>query len=116
MRKTGFGILLAIATTLGAANCTRSEASGGAPIKVRADENGFTPPASVTIAKGQPSALEFTRTTDSTCARQVVFPDLNIKENLPLNTPVKIALPAGDAKTFAFQCGMAMFKGSVVVQ
>lgn len=96
------------------AACNKSEAAGGG-LKVIADEKGYTP-SSVTIPKGQPATIEFTRTTDKTCAREAVFPDLNIKKDLPLNTPVAVSVPAGEAKTYTFQCGMAMYKGSVVVK
>lgn len=115
MTDKRLGILLAIIATLMSASCTKSDASEGGAIKVTANETGFAP-ASITVAKGRPATIEFTRTTDETCARQVVFPDLNIKEELPLNTPVKVTLPAGDAKAYGFQCGMAMFKGSVVAK
>jgi plastocyanin domain-containing protein len=93
------------------AGCSKTSSN----VKVTANENGYSP-SSVTIAKGQPASIEFVRTTDKTCAREVVFPDLNIKKDLPLNTPVTVTLPAGEAKTYTFQCGMAMYKGSVVVQ
>jgi|SRR5579872_5571942 len=79
------------------------------PIKIVADENGYTP-STVTIAKGSPATLEFVRTSDKTCATEVVLPDLNVNKPLPLNTPVDISVPARDAKTYAFACGMGMHK------
>ena len=84
-------------------------------IKVTADEKGYTP-SSVSVTKGQVITLEFTRTTDTTCARNVVFPDLNIKKDLPLNTPVSVSVRSDETRTYTFQCGMAMFRGSVVVK
>jgi len=101
-----------IVIVLVAAACAKSS---GAAFKVTAHENGYSPTA-ITIAKGQPASIEFVRTTDKTCAREVVFPELGIKKDLPLDTPVVVTLPAGESKTYTFQCGMAMFKGSVVVQ
>jgi len=88
------------------------------PTCVVADEHGFTP-SSVTIPKGAPGSkatLTFTRTSDETCARDVVFPDLSIKKPLPLNTPVTVEVPSDAEKTLTFQCGMAMYKSSVVVR
>ena len=87
----------------------------GAVFKVIADDKGYTP-SSVNVKKGEPVTIEFTRTSDSTCAREVVFPDLNIKKDLPLNTKVAVIVPADSARKYTFQCGMAMYKGSVVVQ
>lgn len=78
----------------------------------------------VTSAGFQPSRLDlgsersivFRRTTDSTCATSVVFPGLGIEKPLPLNTDVAIDLPPGTKGELAFQCGMGMDRGKVVVR
>jgi Cu(I)/Ag(I) efflux system membrane fusion protein len=84
-------------------------------IRVVVDSQGFAP-GSIEVKKGQPITLEFVRTTDGTCAKEIVVPALNVRKPLPLNTPVDIPIPADEAKTFAFACGMGMFKGSVIVR
>lgn len=84
-------------------------------IAVRADEKGFTP-SHVSVEKGKPLTLIFTRTSDETCARDIVFPDLGIKKPLPKDTPVRVDLPTNENRTFTFQCGMGMYKSQVVVQ
>ena len=129
MRRTMKAMVLAAAVASMAA-CDRAEtASHGFPasgtsaaaspvpsaIKIVADEHGYTP-STVSVAKGFPITLRFIRTTDKTCATQVVFPELNVNKPLPLNTPVDIAVPAGDARTYAFACGMGMHRGTLVVQ
>jgi len=83
-------------------------------VAVTAGEKGFEP-SSVTFAKGAPASLVFTRTTDDTCAREVVIPDLNLKKDLPKNQPVAITIPTDKAQTLTFQCGMGMYKSSIVV-
>lgn len=83
--------------------------------RVIADEKGFTP-NSITIAKGETATLIFTRTTDKTCARDIVFPELDINEPLPLDEPVKLEIPTDEARTLTFQCGMGMYKSSLVIQ
>jgi plastocyanin domain-containing protein len=90
-------------------------ASSPTTIRVTVDSQGFTP-SSIEMKKGQSVTLEFVRTTDGTCAKEVVLPALNIKKPLPLNTPVDVPVPSNEAKTYAFACGMGMLKGSVVVR
>ncbi len=86
--------------------------------KVTVGEHGFQP-TSLKIPLGPAGAtvpVTFVRTTDETCAKEVVFPDVGIKKELPLNTPVTIDVPADSSRTLMFQCGMAMYKGSLVIR
>jgi hypothetical protein len=87
-------------------------------LRVIASEHGFNP-SSLTIAKGAPGSmatLSFVRTTDQTCATEVVFPDLDIKKALPLNEAVVINVPSDAGRTLTFQCGMGMYKGALLVR
>jgi plastocyanin domain-containing protein len=84
-------------------------------VSVIVGDNGFVPSA-INATKGQPLTLEFKRVSDKTCATQVVFPELNITKDLPLNSAVSISIPTDQARKLAFQCGMGMFKSSVVIQ
>jgi plastocyanin domain-containing protein len=88
--------------------------SAGGPVAITADDKGFKP-SSVKIKKGAPATLVFTRTSDDTCATEVVFPQLDIKKDLPKGQPVSIAVPTDKEQTLTFQCGMGMYKSSVVV-
>ena len=47
--------------------------------------------------------------------REVMIPDLNIKKDLPLNTPVEIPVKFDKEGKVGFQCGMAMVKGTINV-
>jgi plastocyanin domain-containing protein len=85
-----------------------------APVAITVDADGFKP-SSVTFKKGTPGTLIFTRTVDDTCATEVVFPQLDIKKELPKNTPVTIVVPTDKEQKLTFQCGMGMYKSSVVV-
>jgi len=108
-----FFTALAFSMTLA---CNKSDAAGkqgAGGTSVIADDHGYTP-SSIDVPVDKPTAVTFTRTTDDTCAKEVVFPELKINEPLPLNKPVTITIPAGPARTLTFQCGMGMFKGKVV--
>jgi plastocyanin domain-containing protein len=87
-------------------------------LRVVAGEHGFSP-SSLALPKGAPgskASVTFVRTTDDTCATEVVFPDLNVKKDLPLDTPVTVDVPTDSARKLTFQCGMAMYKGALVVR
>jgi plastocyanin domain-containing protein len=117
-RVVGWGLRGAAAFALlpALAACGKSESK--APLAdVTASEHGFSP-ASVKLPGGGPGShmpVTFVRTTDKTCATEVVFPDLKIEQKLPLNQVVSVDLPTDAPTTLTFACGMGMYKGSVVV-
>lgn len=97
------------------AGCGKDGSSGAdGTFRVTADDDGFKP-SSVTVKKGAPATLVFTRKTDQTCATEVVFPELGIEKDLPRGVPVSIEVPTDKARTLTFQCGMGMYKSAVVV-
>lgn len=120
----------ALLCTFALGACSKSGGKSGAPepevaippappgvqqTKVIVDDKGFTP-SRVEVQKGKPASLVFVRTTDDTCAKEVVFPDLKLEKELPLRTAVNIEVPTAEARTLTFQCGMAMYKSAVVIQ
>jgi len=118
-------LVLGVAAVLGLVACDKKADPVGADaapvavadkgaIAVVVDSDGFKP-SSVKLKKGTPATLVFTRTTDETCATEVVFPQLDIKKDLPKNTPVTITVPTDKEQKLTFQCGMGMYKSSVVI-
>ena len=96
-----------------AANAQRGPTPGQSA-KIEVSDKGFEP-ADVKLKAGVAARLTFVRTTDKTCATEVMFPALKIKRALPLNQPVDIDfIPARNVDA-SFACGMNMFKGAVVV-
>jgi plastocyanin domain-containing protein len=84
---------------------------------VTASERGFSPP-SLKLTPGGPGShagVTFLRTSDKTCATEVVFPDLKIEQKLPMNQVVSVEVPTDAERTLTFQCGMGMYKGALVV-
>ena len=82
-------------------------------ITVRITASGFEP-NNVQVKTGVPLRLTFVRTTDDTCAKDVVLVDYGIRRELPLNTPVTVEFTP--RKGFVFQCGMKMLSGTLTVR
>lgn len=83
-------------------------------VAIVAGDEGFKP-SRVEVKQGQTTTLRFTRTSDKTCATKVVFPEIKLEKDLPLNKPVDVPVPTVKSRTLAFQCGMGMYKSAVVV-
>ncbi len=118
---TGAATLLVAALTLTAGSAAQAQQKG-APTKaavqtarVLVTEKGYQP-ASLTLKNGVPARVTFVRTTDATCATSVLLPDYKVTKALPLNKPVVVAFTPKKSGTYAFTCGMKMFKGKVVVK
>jgi plastocyanin domain-containing protein len=77
---------------------------------------GGDSPARVEVVAGKPARLRFLRREYTGCTREVVFPSLGIRRELPPNRPVVIELPATLAPgEYEFKCGMNMIRGTLVV-
>lgn len=110
MRTVGLGLVLAL-WGLG----VEGRAADAAPEEVQiVVDHGYTP-SKVTVQEGTPLRLTFLRKDYSGCTKEVVFPTLGIKRELPVNKPVVVDVPPQKPGEVPFQCGMAMLKGSVVV-
>ncbi len=84
-------------------------------VQVTVTSKGFEP-ASIPVKAGSPVLLVVTRTTDRTCAKELVIADRKIRKPLPLNRPVEIRLAAVKPGSLRFACGMGMVSGTLVVQ
>ena len=80
------------------------------------DVAGAFTPASVTIPANTPMRLHFRRSDQPTCAEEIVFPELNLRKKIAATETVTFDIPAQQARTLNFACGMDMLKGTVVVQ
>lgn len=93
---------------------TATPAQSGARVAVTVTGQGYEP-SSIDAAAGAPLTLVFKRTSDQGCGHEVVFPDRNIRRELPLNAEVEITLTPAADENIGFTCGMGMLRGSIVV-
>ncbi len=86
-----------------------------AVIDITVDGKGFHP-SYLEVDEGAKATLRFTRTSDKTCATEVVFPEIDVRKPLPLNSPVTVVVPTAKARTLTFSCGMGMYKSKLVIR
>jgi len=79
-------------------------------------ENGTYQPAHISALPDQPLDITFLRKDASPCAEMVLFPALEISEQLPLNKSKTIHLPAMAAGDYDFHCQMQMYRGQLKVK
>lgn len=84
-------------------------------LTVRVTQRGFEP-ETLRLRRGVQARITFLRTTDQTCATEIVLPDFGIGRSLPLNQPVVITLTPKTKGEFSFTCGMNMMRGKLIVQ
>jgi plastocyanin domain-containing protein len=89
-------------------------ADGSRHVAIEANKDGYTP-ASIPGKPGEKLVLTFTRTADSTCIAQLKTPEGKMVD-LPMNTPVDVAVTVPQTGKVEFACGMDMFHGEVVAQ
>ena len=79
-------------------------------------ENGVYSPSIIQAVKGQPLTLRFLRRDPSPCAEKVIFSNLNINADLPINKTKDIRLTIDTADSYEFTCQMGMYRGKLLVQ
>lgn len=83
-------------------------------IDVLVDAGSYSP-ARIQVNKGKPITLVFHRKDPSPCAEKVVFDQLDISEDLPLEGEKKIELNIEQSGEYEFTCQMGMYRGTLVV-
>ena len=86
---------------------------GGLTVQMKVTDKGFEP-ANVTVKKGEPVTLVITRTTEQTCATEIVIDDYGIKTPLPLNKAVTVTFTPKKAGDLQYGCAMGKMIGGVL--
>ncbi len=87
---------------------------GPRKVAIEVNKDGYTP-AKIPGKPGEKLTLVFTRTMDSSCIAKVKTPDGKLVD-LPMNTPVEVAVTVPQQGEVGFACGMDMFHGVVVAE
>jgi plastocyanin domain-containing protein len=112
--------IVALAVALAVTSVRADETKKGSPrrIDISVTEAGFEP-SKVTVKQGEEVTLAFTRTSDTTCATEVIV-HVNekdtVEKKLPLNQAVPVTVTFSKTGELGYACGMNMHKGVIVVQ
>ena len=97
------------------ANVTQGPHAPPGSVLVNVSMIGFDP-ASIAAKAGQPLKLAFFRPNAANCAREVVFPGLGIRKELPPGQTVVVDITPQKSGPLGFECGMKMLKGQLIVR
>ena len=112
---TAAGLALA-AGLLVPATEARAEGAHHQTVEIEIVVQGGYRPDRVEVLHGQHVQLKFVRKESSGCTRELVFPALGMRKDLPEGKPVVIQLPKLDPGEYEFTCGMNMVRGKLVVR
>ena len=111
LSTSSFGIRVAPA----GANVTQGPHAPPGSVLVNVSMIGFDP-ALIAAKAGQPLKLAFFRPNAANCAREVVFPGLGIRKELPPGQTVVVDITPPKSGPLGFECGMKMLKGQLIVR
>jgi plastocyanin domain-containing protein len=100
------------------AEATAQPTKPGEPrtIALSVTEKGYEP-SPITLKQGEPVKLVLTRTTDHTCATEIVLDEYNINTPLPLNQPVEVTFTPNKTGKLVYGCAMGkMLSGVFMVE
>lgn len=116
MRRTTAILLGAALSALAAAEgCSDRGPKPGEPVKIAVTKKGYEP-WRVQARKDVPLTLVFTRTTDETCATEIVLPEYGINQKLPLDQSVTVTFTPTRTGELRYACAMNMFQGVIEVR
>ena len=78
-------------------------------------ENGVYNPSRIEVKLGTEVKLTFFRKDPSPCAEKVIFDELGVSLDLPVNKKVSLSLNPEKEGEYTFTCQMKMYVGALVV-
>ena len=78
-------------------------------------DNGVYSPSNIELKLGQSLKLKFLRKDPSPCAEKVIFDELNVNLDLPVNKTTEITIKPEKSGDYVFNCQMKMYIGHLIV-
>lgn len=93
----------------------RAEKAGGAPVTVVVADGVYSP-SRIEARVGEPLVLRFVRKDPSPCAAKVIFDQLQLSADLPVDKPYELRVTPPAPGEYTFTCEMQMYRGSIVAK
>jgi len=78
--------------------------------------DGVYSPAAIEVKQGETVKLNFIRRDASPCAEKVIFADLGVSAELPINQTRQVEITPQQRGEFEFTCQMGMYRGKLIVK
>ena len=78
--------------------------------------NDVYQPSRIKVIAGKRTRLQFFRKDGSPCAATVLFPNVEVSEELPLERNKSVELPPMSSGEYPFHCPMKMYVGTLIVE
>ena len=78
--------------------------------------DGVYQPSRIKVAAGKKTRLQLFRKDASPCAASVLFPNVEVSEELPLEVNKSVDLPPMSPGEYPFHCPMKMYIGTLIVE
>lgn len=117
---TIFGLLLAVGIAWyfwfsGVEAVRIQTVSGGFQETLITVKGGYSPDV-IVVQAGKPVRLNFYRTETAACSEQVIFPDFQKQATLTPFKTIPVEFTPDKPGEYAFQCGMGMLHGKLIVE
>jgi plastocyanin domain-containing protein len=109
-RSLQLGLLLALAASVLACG---DKAPLANEVAMTVTDKGFEP-QNLRVSEGKPVVLTITRTSDSSCATEIVLEDYGVNTKLPLNEPVVVRFTPKKTGELKYGCAMQKMIGGVI--
>ncbi|MDH5600774.1 MAG: cupredoxin domain-containing protein [Gammaproteobacteria bacterium] len=78
-------------------------------------DNGVYSPSNIELKLGQSVKIIFLRKDPSPCAEKVIFEELGVSLELPVNKAVEVTINPEKSGSYVFNCQMKMYTGHLKV-
>ncbi len=79
-------------------------------------DSGVYEPSVIRVRSGEELTLRFHRKDSNPCSEKVLFSDLDVSADLPINTPYELTFTPEQKGEFEFACQMGMYRGKLIVE